>query len=107
MIPLFGTNDSHDIIEKAASESHVVIHTSGTGVLAENVRGKKGSNKVYSDLDPDQIKSLADEQVHRNVDLLIINAAQANPLSKSVIVLLDQLLAAYGSDAKPNPYLIT
>jgi nucleoside-diphosphate-sugar epimerase len=197
--PLIGSNDSHDIIEKAASESHVVIHmansaddlpsirsiisglnkrtqltgkpviyihTSGTGVLAEDVRGKKGSNKVYSDLDPDQINDLPDERIHRNVDLLVINAAQANHQLKSVIVLppvihgigtglfsrdtmvpsllirtvlkqgkvqmigpgesawnsvhiadlvdayiilLDQLLAAYGPDAKPDarhsPYL--
>ena len=199
--PLIGTNDSHDIIEKAAIESHVVIHTansaddlpstkaiidglnkrtqttgksviyihtSGTGVLTENVRGKKGSNTVYNDLDPDQINGLADEQLHRNVDLFIINAAQANPQLKAVIVLpptiygigkglfnrtsiqlpfliraalkrgkaetigpgeatwdnvhiadlvdgyiilLDQLFAAYGpdakSDAKPSPYLTT
>ncbi|CAF4066966.1 unnamed protein product, partial [Adineta steineri] len=118
--PLIGSNDSHDIIEKAASESHVVIHlsnsaddlpsiksilsglnkrtqitekpvilihTSGTGVLAEDVRGNKGSNKVYSDLDPDQINNLPDERIHRNVDLLIIDAAKANPQLKSVIVL--------------------
>ena len=28
--PLIGSNDSHDIIEKAASESHVVIHTANS-----------------------------------------------------------------------------
>jgi len=199
--PLIGTNDSHAILEKAASESHVVIHTSnsaddipsarsilsglnkrtqttgkpviyihtsGTAVISEDVRGKKGSNTVYSDLDPDKINSVADEQAHRDVDLLIINEAQANPLLKSVIVLppaihgigtglfhrysetlgaliraalkrgkvemigpgeskwsyshmadlvdgyiilLDQLLAVYGPDAKPDakpsPYLTT
>jgi nucleoside-diphosphate-sugar epimerase len=65
----------------------IYIHTSGTGVLAENVWAKKGSNTVYSDLDTDKINGLADEQIHRNVDLLIINAAQVNPQLKSVIVL--------------------
>jgi nucleoside-diphosphate-sugar epimerase len=199
--PIIGSNDSHDIVEKAASESHVVIHTSnsaddlpstrsiisglnkrtqttgkpviyihtsGTAVISENVHGKKGSDSIYSDLDPDKINSVADEQWHRNVDLLIINAAQANPQLKSVIVippsihgigtglfhrdsetlaaliraalkrgkiemigpgeskwsyshiadlvdayiiLLDQLLAVYGPnvkpDAKPSPYLTT
>ncbi|CAF1000427.1 unnamed protein product [Rotaria sordida] len=118
--PVVGSNDSHDIIEKAASQSDVVIHTadsaddlpsaksivsglnkrtqttgkpviyihtSGTGVLAEDVRGKRGSNTVYNDLDPDQINGLAEIQIHRNVDLFIINAAQVNPLLKSVIVL--------------------
>ncbi|CAF2420325.1 unnamed protein product [Rotaria sp. Silwood2] len=199
--PVIGSNDSFEIIEKAASESHVVIHTSnsaddfpstkaiisglnkrtketgkpaiyihtsGTGVLVEDVRGKAGSDTVYSDLNPDQINGLADEQPHRNIDLFIINSADANPLLKAVIVLppliygigtgpfnrtsvqlpaliraalkrhkaemigsgqatwnnvhiadlsdayiiiLDQLLAAYGSDAKhdvqPSPYLTT
>jgi nucleoside-diphosphate-sugar epimerase len=201
VIPLIGSNDSHDIIEKAASESHVVIHTanssddlqsakaivsalnkrtkatgkpaiyihtSGTGVLVEDVRGKKGSDTVYNDLDPAQINGLADEQIHRNVDLFVINAADANSLLKTVIIippliygigtvlfnrtsmqlsllvrtalkrrkaevlgpgeatwdnvhildlvdayiiLLDQLLATYGpnarADLKPSPYLTT
>ena len=199
--PLIGSNDSHEIIEKAAKDSDVVIHTansaedlqstkaiisglnqriqingkpaiyihtSGTGVLLEDVRGKKGSNNIYNDLDPDPINNLADEQPHRHVHLFIINATDANPLLKSVIVLpstiygigtglfnrtsiqiptliraalkrkkaetigpgeatwdsvhiidlvdaymilLDQLLAAYGPDAKPdakpNSYLTT
>lgn len=120
VIPLIGTNDSFEVIEKAAQDSHVVIHTansaddlpstkaiisglnnrtketgkpaiyihtSGTGVLTEDVRGKKGSDTVYSDLNPDQINSLADEQPHRDVDLYIINSADANPLLKTAIVL--------------------
>ena len=201
VIPLIDSNDSHDIIEKAASESHVVIHTanssddlqsaktivsglnkrtkatgkpaiyihtSGTGVLVEDVRGKKGSDTVYNDLDPAQINGLADEQLHRHVDLFVINAADANSLLKTVIIippliygtgtglfnrtsmqlpllvrtalkrskaevlgpgeatwdnvhildlvdayiiLLDQLLATYGpnakADVKPSPYLTT
>jgi nucleoside-diphosphate-sugar epimerase len=118
--PIIGSNDSFEILEKAAKESHVVIHTadpaddlpsvkaiisgldkrtketgkpaiyihtSGTTVLTEDVRGKKGSDIVYSDLNPDQINSLPDEQPHRNVDLFIINSADANPLLKTVIVL--------------------
>lgn len=118
--PVIGTNESRDIIEKAASKSHVVIytsnsaddlpstrsiisglnkrthttgkpviyiHTSGTAVISEDVRGKKGSDTIYSDLDLDKINSVADENWHRDVDLLIINAAQANPQLKSVVVL--------------------
>ena len=199
--PIVGDNESFEIIEKAAKNAHVVIHTansaddlpstkaiisglnaqtketgkpaiyihtSGTGVLAEDVRGNKGTDTVYNDLHSDQINGLADSQPHRDVDLFIINAADANPLLKTVIVLppliygigtgpvnrtsiqlpvliraalkrhkaeviglgqatwnnvhiadltdayiiiLDQLLAAYGpyakSDAQPSPYLTT
>ncbi|CAF2989399.1 unnamed protein product [Rotaria sp. Silwood2] len=199
--PLVGSNDSFEIIEKAARESHVVIHTSnlsdgllstkaiisglnkrtketrmpaiyihtsGTSVLKEDVRGKTGSDIVYSDLNPDQINSVSDEQPYRDIDLFIINSADANPLLKTAIILpplvygigtgpfnrssvqlpvliraalkrqkaemigpgqaiwnsvhiadladayiiiFDQLLAAYGPDAKsnvqPSPYLTT
>lgn len=117
---LIGSNDSFEVIEKAARESHVVIHTansaddfpstkaiisglnkrtketntsaiyihtSGTGVLTEDVRGHPGSNTVYSDLNPDQINSLPNEQPHREIDLYIINSADANPLLKTVIIL--------------------
>ncbi|CAF1226789.1 unnamed protein product [Rotaria sordida] len=120
VIPLIGSNDSDDIIEKAASQSDVVIHTAnsvddlpstrsiitglnkrikttgklaiyihtgGTGVLAEDVRRKEGSNTIYSDLHSDKINGLPDEQTHRNVDLVIINAAKFNPLLKTVTVL--------------------
>jgi nucleoside-diphosphate-sugar epimerase len=199
--PIVGSNESFDIIEKVATESHVVIHTanssddlpsiqaiisglnkrtkttekpaiyihtSGTCVIGEDVRGKKGSDKVYTDLDPDQINGLSDKKLYRNVDLFIINSADENPLIKTAIIIppliygfgtglfnrtsvqlpclikaalkrhkaemigsgeatwdsvhiadlcdaymiiFDQLIAAYGPDAKPdvqpNPYLTT
>jgi nucleoside-diphosphate-sugar epimerase len=118
--PIIGSNDSFEIIEKAAKESHITIHTSksaddlpstkaiisglikrtketgkpviyihtsGAGVVTEDVRGNKGSDIVYSDLNPDQINGLPDEQLHRNVALFIINSADANPLLKTAIVL--------------------
>jgi nucleoside-diphosphate-sugar epimerase len=199
--PLVGSNESFEIIEKAATESHIVIHTanssedlpstqaiisglnkrikatgkpaiyihtSGTCVISEDIRGEKGSNTVYTDLDPAQINSFSDEKPYRNVDLFIINSSDDNPLLKTVIIIppliygigtglfnrtsvqlpylikaalkrhkvemigagegiwnyvhiadlcdaymiiFDQLLAAYGPDAKsdeqPNPYLTT
>jgi nucleoside-diphosphate-sugar epimerase len=118
--PLLGSNESFEVIEKAAQNSHVVIHTanssddlpsakaiisglnkrtketgkpviyihtSGTCVIAEDVRGYKGSDTVYSDLNPDQINSIPDEQFHRDVDLFVIHSADVNPLLKSVIVI--------------------
>lgn len=118
--PVIGSNDSYAVIEKAASESDVVIHTansaddlpsteaivaglnkriestgkpviyihtSGTGVLIEDVRGKKGSGTVYHDLNPDQINGLPDEQIHRDVDLFVTDAGQTNPKLKTAIII--------------------
>jgi hypothetical protein len=48
---------------------------------------KKRSNLVYNELDSDQINGVPDEKLYRNVDLFVINTAQANPLLKSVIVI--------------------
>ena len=90
VIPLLGSNDSHEIIEKATSQSDghpssrsiisgfnqrtartgkavIYIHTGGTGVLAENLRGRKGTGTVYNDLHRDQINALPETQSHRKL----------------------------------------
>ena len=118
--PLVGSNDSREILEKAASESHAVIHTgksaddlastsafisglkkrinatgkpaiyihtSGAGVILEDTRGKKGSDVVYNDLNPDQINGLPDSQIHRDIDLFIANEGAANPMLKTAIMI--------------------
>jgi hypothetical protein len=72
---------------KETGKPVIYIHTGGTFVISEDVRGKKGSETVYSDLNPDQINGLPDEQPYRDIDLFIIKSADANPLLKTVIVL--------------------
>ncbi|KAF8199609.1 hypothetical protein BJ912DRAFT_1139672 [Pholiota molesta] len=64
----------------------ILIHTSGTGVLADDARGEYSTNVIYDDANPDQIESLADTQLHRNVDLPIVNADREGYL-KSYIIL--------------------
>ncbi|KAF9565249.1 NAD(P)-binding protein [Agrocybe pediades] len=64
----------------------IFIHTSGTGVLADNAKGDFHTETIYNDADPDQIESLPDTQLHRNVDLEIVRADKEGYL-KSYIVL--------------------
>ncbi|KAJ9097233.1 hypothetical protein QFC21_004902 [Naganishia friedmannii] len=60
----------------------VYIHTSGTGVLADDAAGQWDTLKIYSDLgvNPEAkppllaIDSLSDTALHRNVDLMILEA---------------------------------
>jgi len=52
----------------------ILIQTSGTGVLTDNAAGDHISDTIYDDANPDQIETLADTQLHRNVDLELINA---------------------------------
>ncbi|TFK72947.1 NAD-binding protein [Pluteus cervinus] len=50
------------------------IHTSGTGVLADNAEGEYAGDVVYDDSNADQIASLAPTQVHRPVDIAVTKA---------------------------------
>ncbi|KAF7316470.1 hypothetical protein MIND_00166100 [Mycena indigotica] len=64
----------------------VYINTSGTGVLTEDSKGLVLSDTIYDDTNPAQIASLADTQMHRNVDLAVTNA-DTEGYVKSFIVL--------------------
>jgi len=55
-------------------EVPIYIHTSGTGVLAEDARGLRDTDIVYVDTNPEQIESLPDTAPHRPVDLEIVSA---------------------------------
>ncbi|KZP31671.1 NAD(P)-binding protein [Athelia psychrophila] len=73
--------------EKSKNKSTpVLIHTSGTGVLADNAAGMYATETIYHDSDAAQIESLPDTQAHRDVDLLIVEADKAGYL-KSYIIL--------------------
>jgi len=74
-----------------------LIHTSGTGVLADNAAGMYATETIYNDLDVAQIESLADTQMHRDVDLLIVEADKAGYL-KSYIILPSTI---YGIASNP------
>ncbi|KZT03270.1 NAD(P)-binding protein [Laetiporus sulphureus 93-53] len=54
----------------------ILIHTSGTGVLSEDTRGMYVADKVYSDLDVEQLKAIPETAIHRKVDLAVIAADQ-------------------------------
>ncbi|EPQ52468.1 NAD P-binding protein [Gloeophyllum trabeum ATCC 11539] len=57
-------------------EQPILIHTSGTGVLADNAQGKYASDLVYSDLDIPLIETLKPTQPHRWVDIAIVEAGK-------------------------------
>ncbi|ORY01295.1 hypothetical protein BCR34DRAFT_606010 [Clohesyomyces aquaticus] len=51
------------------------IHTSGTGVLVDDAKGRYKSDMVYRDDDPKDIDALPPTAMHRDVDLAIVHAA--------------------------------
>ncbi|RPD75004.1 NAD-P-binding protein [Lentinus tigrinus ALCF2SS1-7] len=52
----------------------ILIHTSGTGTLADDARGLYISDTIYDDLNVEQIKSIRPNAQHRAVDVLIAEA---------------------------------
>ncbi|KAF9468157.1 NAD(P)-binding protein [Collybia nuda] len=67
---LDGMKDHYERTGKPAS----LIHTSGTGVLADDANGMYSTNEVYSDLDIEKLEALAPTQPHREVDLALVKA---------------------------------
>ncbi|KAF9266639.1 NAD(P)-binding protein [Marasmius fiardii PR-910] len=64
----------------------VFIHTSGTGVLADNAAGKYVTDTIYNDADADQIETLPATQIHRNVDLEILGADKEGYVKSYIII---------------------
>ncbi|KAH9933410.1 uncharacterized protein B0H18DRAFT_644511 [Fomitopsis serialis] len=64
----------------------IVIHTSGTGEIAESAEGKYATETVYSDLNIDQLKSIPPTAFHRNVDLAVIGADEQGYARSYIII---------------------
>ncbi|SJL10275.1 uncharacterized protein ARMOST_13659 [Armillaria ostoyae] len=79
---LQGAKDRYEKTGKAP----ILIHTSGTGELADNAQGLHGTDAVYSDLDVSLYEALPPTQVHRNVDLAVL-AADNEGYVKTYIVI--------------------
>ncbi|EED78581.1 predicted protein [Postia placenta Mad-698-R] len=60
----------------------ILIHTSGTGVIATPAKGMFASDLIYSDTDVAQIKSIPPPALHRNVDLRFLGGVVG--LGKSI-----------------------
>ncbi|KAF8623606.1 hypothetical protein AX17_007309 [Amanita inopinata Kibby_2008] len=52
----------------------ILIHTSGTGVLSDNAAGMFATDDIYSDKDVEKFEKLPPTQMHRPVDLELIEA---------------------------------
>ncbi|KAK0498695.1 hypothetical protein EDD18DRAFT_46946 [Armillaria luteobubalina] len=74
-----------DRFEKTG-KAPILIHTSGTGELADNARGLHGTDAIYSDLDISLYEALSPTQAHRNVDLAVL-AADKEGYVKTYIVI--------------------
>ncbi|KAF8841111.1 NAD(P)-binding protein [Paxillus ammoniavirescens] len=62
----------------------ILIHT--VSVLTDNAGGMHEYDTIWDDMNPDQLETLPDTQIHRNVDLMVI-AADKEGYARTYIVL--------------------
>ncbi|KZS94181.1 NAD(P)-binding protein [Sistotremastrum niveocremeum HHB9708] len=75
----------------------VYIHTSGTGVISDEARGKFASEFVFNDTDPQSIDNLAITQPHRGVDVYIRDQAKTLAGKAKVAIIIPPLIYGIGT----------
>jgi len=72
------TNTILDALKNSTKKLPILIHTSGTGVVADLPNGEfqETAKKIWDDSNPEDIKAIRPEQPHRNVDLAIFDAGK-------------------------------
>jgi len=58
------------------------------GVLADDATGDRITETIYDDADPDQIETLPDTRLHRNVDLELLRADKEGVLHCQLLFVL-------------------
>ncbi|KAG6375757.1 hypothetical protein JVT61DRAFT_2607 [Boletus reticuloceps] len=59
---------------EATGKPPIMIHTNGTAIVMDDVKGAYGAKPVWDDTDVAKLDTIPDTQFHRNVDLSILNA---------------------------------
>ncbi|KAF2476832.1 NAD(P)-binding protein [Lindgomyces ingoldianus] len=72
-----------------------LIHTSGTGLLVDDAKGRYKSEKIYRDDDPTDIDALPPTALHRNVDLATVQAARELGGKARVVILIPPVIYGF------------
>ncbi|KAI1796987.1 NAD(P)-binding protein [Ganoderma leucocontextum] len=64
----------------------VIIHTSGTGVLADDARGEYQSQTTYSDLNVKELRAIPPTAYHRTVDLRVVDIDEKGHARSHIIL---------------------
>ncbi|KAL1748421.1 hypothetical protein HDZ31DRAFT_79764 [Schizophyllum fasciatum] len=70
----------------ATGKRPIFINTSGTGVLSDNARGLSVTDTIYDDSDVEQMASLPITQMHRPVDVAIVDGDNAGYVYTYIIL---------------------
>ena len=93
------------LIKGLAGSSKPLVHTSGSSIVGDDVRGSQTTERIYDETTPLLIQGL--KQPRRNIDLLVLDAAKKNVRS---IVICPSLIYGHGKGLNKQsvqiPFLI-
>ncbi|MEI7782252.1 MAG: NAD-dependent epimerase/dehydratase family protein, partial [Planctomycetota bacterium] len=93
------------LIKGLAGSSKPLVHTSGSSIVGDDVRGSQTTERIYDETTPLLIQGL--KQPRRNIDLLVLDAAKNNVRS---IVICPSLIYGHGKGLNKQsvqiPFLI-
>ncbi|PFH45986.1 hypothetical protein AMATHDRAFT_8404 [Amanita thiersii Skay4041] len=70
---------------EATGVAPIFIHTSGTGVLADNAMGRSAGTLIWHDDDPKQIATLEPTALHRDIEVMVTEADKAGYVRSYII----------------------
>ncbi|KAH6844737.1 hypothetical protein B0I37DRAFT_378166 [Chaetomium sp. MPI-CAGE-AT-0009] len=87
------------ISERAKDGKNTIyIHTSGCGALNDGSNGDKASDMIYEDDKPETIDSIADNALHRSIDLSILKAARELGTKAKMSIVLPPAVYGLGKE---------
>ncbi|KAK4864686.1 hypothetical protein LT330_009681 [Penicillium expansum] len=78
----------------------IYIHNSGATLLSDNAQGEYKSDTIFDDEQPGEIDVLPDSSSHRQIDLVIVRAAQELASHAKMAIMIPPLI--YGVTTREN-----
>jgi nucleoside-diphosphate-sugar epimerase len=78
--------------------STIYIHTSGTSVLEDNASGAFKSEKIYHDNIREEIDSVPDTALHREIDMTIVNSARELGEKAKIAIMIPPLIYGFNPE---------
>ncbi|KAJ3516695.1 hypothetical protein NLJ89_g967 [Agrocybe chaxingu] len=77
--------DGLKLKHEASGKAPILIHTSGTALLADDARGLSSEHIHYSDTETDKLDALPVTTLHRNVDIPILETDKAGYIKAYIV----------------------
>ncbi|KAF2675328.1 NAD(P)-binding protein [Microthyrium microscopicum] len=85
----------------------IYLHTSGAGAVHDDSMGAHNDGKIYRDDTPTDIEAIPSTNLHRNVDIAIVEAAHEFGDTAKIVIMLPALVYGYNPAHKRHTQIIS